>query len=175
MKTLKIFLFLIIGLNIYSQKHLKTNSKAGKINITNWIKNEIGKDDLKNKNIALYFINTVPNTVDFDFIENLNGLQSKIDKKNLIILTILIDDENNVQKQFFKNREINFSVGVDSKKIAQRRFGNKDGDIFLPLTILIDNKGFVKWIGLPYFVNLKLLNDFINGTITPYNMFDKQK
>src|SRR5690606_25457450 len=57
-------------------------------------------------------------------------------------------------------------VVSDQTKATQKSFGDgKRGITQLPLTVLIDNKGIIKWIGSPSKLTATVLDDFLNNRL----------
>ena len=173
MKNLIIALLLFSFCFSYSQKHLRTNTRANNIYITDWIINKPKDTLLNNKYIVLHFWTTsLEKQLDYDFIEQFNGFQEKFNQKDLYFIT-MTKEKKEVIQNYFKNKAFISIVVSDQKGITYRTYGSKDGSIETPLTILIDKKGMIKWIGFPYYLNDQIINDFINDKLEPYSMFVK--
>lgn len=167
---------LLCFIESYSQKHLKPNSKAPKINITDWVINvpENKDKELTNKYIVLNFLNTIPNeNPNYDFVSKFNYLKSKFDKSDLCFLGLYYEKPAEIKKHL-KGKTIKTIIATDVKKITHSYYGNKEGDILLPLTVLIDNKGIIKWVGFPYHIDEKIIADFLKDDLVPYSLFEKK-
>jgi hypothetical protein len=169
-------IIILFSMNIsFSQKHLRTDSKANKINITDWIINTPKDKNLNNKYIVLNFWSIAKNDQHgYDFVAKFNGLREKFNRNDLYFITITDEKVTDV-KNYFNDIDFNSIVVSDQKKITQTLYGSKDGTIFIPLTILIDKNRMIKWIGTPYMLDEKIMQDFITNQLVSYNMFVKPK
>lgn len=168
-----IFIFFISS--AYSQNHLSANTKAKPINITDWVINTPKDKNLKGKFIILNFWSLDKNVErNYNFETKFNAFNDKFNRKDVYFITMTSEKVQDL-KDYFKTVKFNSIVVSDQKKITQTYYGSKDGSIYLPLTILIDNNGIIKWIGLPYDLTDKILTEFLDGSLTPYNMFVKPK
>ncbi|KGO96066.1 hypothetical protein [Flavobacterium enshiense] len=177
MKIKTLLLFVLFSNFLFSQEHLKAGSKARKIYISDWITNKPKDTILEGKNIVLLFWDP-SNTSQFfgnkkvDYIKEINSLQEKMQRKDLCFISMTPADAVTYLKSYLKNNEFKTIAVIDKTKRTQRGFGNKDGSIFLPLVILIDKNGIMKWIGIPYSLDEKILNKFLDGSLNPYSQFD---
>jgi len=100
----------------FSQKHLRTDSKANKINITDWIINTPKDKNLNNKYIVLNFWSIAKNDQHgYDFVAKFNGLREKFNRNDLYFITITDEKVTDV-KNYFNDIDFNSIVVSDQKK-----------------------------------------------------------
>ena len=155
----------------FGQSNISVNKNSPKITITDWIINTPKDKDLENKYIVLEFwatwcgpcINAVP---------HLNKIQEKFNQKNLYFISITDESIEKVNR-IAKRIKFNSIVVSDQTKKTQIGFGNgKDDVAAYPMTVLIDNNGIIKWIGIPEELNEKIINEFLDNKLKPYNAFN---
>lgn len=159
--------------NTYSQKHLRINEPAPKIYITDWVLNVPKDKTLENKYIVLEFwaswcegcIKQVP---------HLNQIQEKFNREDLYFISITDEKVENILS-ISKKIDFKSILVTDQNKATQRLFGNRKADMVLPLTILIDNKGIIKWIGIPSLLNEEIVRSLLNNTLVPFDLFRKHR
>ena len=174
MKKIYLILFTLLFVYSHSQKNIKLNSTLKKLDIKDWILNRIESREFENKFVVINIINSLPNNAEFNFIDHFNTHFENFRNKNLIILTIVINDNIKSTQNIFKNKDVKFPVCFDKNStLTESLLRSKDFN--LPLTLLLDDKSQIKWVGLPYFVDTKTLDDLISGKLTIYNMFAKEK
>lgn len=152
------FPFLFILVNVLGQDKIKVNEKAPEVNITDWIANIPEDKSLENKYIVLEFWATwcAPCLA---AVPHLNEMKAAFeDKKDLYFISISDENVTKIQNSL-KRVEMKTIVVSDQTGNTFTNFGVRG----IPRTIMIDNKGIIKWIGTPYNVNKKLINDFISG------------
>lgn len=178
MKVKLLLLFLLLSNFVSSQEHLKPGSKARKIYISDWITNKPKDTILEGKNIVLLFWDP-RNTSQYisnkkvDYIKEINSLQEKMQRKDLYFISMAPAEAITHVKSYLKNNEFKTIAVIDKTKRTQRGFGNKDGSIFLPLVILIDKNGIMKWINIPYSLDEKTLNEFLDNNLAPSSMYER--
>jgi len=159
------YLFFVCLFNCFRsncQELVLLEQDAPKITITNWIKNIPDDKTLVDKYIVLEFWATwcVPCLKN---VPHINSLQETFrDQKDLYFLSITNEEPIKVRKLL---ERINFTtiVVTDESNQTQVSYGNgATGITRLPLTVLIDKKGIVKWIGSPEQLDEKLLMEFLN-------------
>jgi uncharacterized protein (TIGR03435 family) len=162
-KFLIVFITLIVSNTIFSQTELKVGDLAPDINITDYISNTPKDKGFKNKFILLEFWATWCGTC-LDEVPKLNALQENFkSKKDFVFVSITYEKPEKVIRTL-KRIPFNSMVVSDQTEKTRKNFiEKKDGYFALPATILIDNKGVVKWIGTPSELNDVLLNKFVNG------------
>jgi thiol-disulfide isomerase/thioredoxin len=146
--------------NLYSQDSLKVGEKAPQIHITDYILNSPKVKNIDNKFLVLEFwatwcapcVGAVP---------HLNELQ-KMNKsqKDLLFISITNEKPEKVKKTL-ERIEFKTMVVSDQTKKTEVAF-NVTG---VPFTVLIDNKGVIKWLGYPNELNQKIIENFINGKV----------
>ncbi|TCD27790.1 redoxin domain-containing protein [Pedobacter psychrodurus] len=159
---LTIFLILIAPISLFSQ--VKINSKAPEIIVTSWLTKNKSPLELKNKFIVLEFWATwcVPC---IEALPHLNRLQNSFaGQSNLKFLSIT---DESLRKISSITGRFHFSSIIlsDTTKATLNNFKIN----YLPTTILINDKGIVKWIGMPNDLSESLLNDFITDKLVVGN------
>lgn len=160
MKVSKIYLIII---SIYLLCSCQNNEKKHIINITDFIHNIPNNKSFEDKFIVIEFWATWCGPC-LDAVPNLNELQEKF-KSNNDLVFISMTDENPEKIQATLDR-IDFKtivVSDQSKKTHKDLQVEKDGVMMIPLTVLIDNNGNVKWKGHPEELNEEKLNSFLKG------------
>ncbi|WP_428225178.1 TlpA family protein disulfide reductase [Flavobacterium sp.] len=155
-----IFLILVIFLtgNLYSQDTLRIGDKAPKINITDYILNAPKDKKIENKFIILEFWATWCAPC-LGSVPHLNDLQNKFkSRKDLFFLSLTYEKPEKTKRTLEKVKFKTIVVSDQTKK-TETNF-NVEG---IPHTVLIDNKGIVKWIGKPYELNSTMIENFLNG------------
>jgi uncharacterized protein (TIGR03435 family) len=160
MKVSKIYLIII---SIYLLCSCQNNEKKHIINITDFIHNIPNNKSFEDKFIVIEFWATWCGPC-LDAVPHLNELQEKF-KSNNDLVFISMTDENPEKIQATLDR-IDFKtivVSDQSKKTHKDLQVEKDGVMMIPLTVLIDNNGNVKWKGHPEELNEEKLNSFLKG------------
>ncbi|MDX1939454.1 MAG: TlpA disulfide reductase family protein, partial [Saprospiraceae bacterium] len=155
-KLLLLPVFISILVNGWAQNQLEVNRKAPEINITDWIANVPGDKSLERKYIILEFWATwcAPCLA---AVPHINELQTKFaDRKDLYFLSISDEKLPKIQS-LLKRTEMTTKVVADQTGETFSNFDVKG----IPKTILIDNKGIIKWIGHPYGLSEELISNFI--------------
>lgn len=162
MKKYAICAFVILfSINVFSQQNIKSEEKAPPVNITDWVLNTPEDKDLKNKFIVLEFWATWCAPC-LQAVPHLNDLQDKFKRDDLYFISITDEPVHKIEKA---HSVVDFKTIVvsDQTKTTQKQFGDgKRGITQLPLTVLIDNKGIIKWIGSPSKLTETVLDDFLN-------------
>lgn len=160
MKVSKIYLIII---SIYLMCSCQNNEKKHIINITDFIHNIPNDKSFENKFIVIEFWATWCGPC-LDAVPHLNELQEKF-KLNNDLVFISMTDEKPEKIQVTLDR-IDFKtivVSDQSKKTHKDLEVEKGGVMMIPLTVLIDNNGNVKWKGHPEELNEEKLNSFLKG------------
>lgn len=160
MKVSKIYLIII---SIYLLCSCQNNEKKHIINITDFIHNIPNNKSFEDKFIVIEFWATWCGPC-LDAVPHLNELQEKF-KSNNDLVFISMTDENPEKIKATLDR-IDFKtivVSDQSKKTHKDLQVEKDGVMMIPLTVLIDNNGNVKWKGHPEELNEEKLNSFLKG------------
>lgn len=165
MKNLLPFIFvLILSSQAFSQNKLKVGEKGPKLNITDYLQNAPEEKSIENKYILLEFWATWCATC-LEEVPNLNKMQERFkDRKELVFISIT-DESPEKTKKTLERVKFNSIVVSDQTKQALNDFVVDDafGGYSLPKTILIDDKGIVRWIGKPYTINDTIINKFLDG------------
>jgi len=181
-KILVLFITFFTTSNLFSQTSLKAGDKAPTITITDYISNIAKDKTLNNKYILLEFWATWCAPC-LGAVPHLNELQAKyINRKDISIISMTYESPEIVLKTL-KRIDFKTIVVSDQTEKSQTDFGVKqNGSMTLPRTVLIDNKGVVKWIGVPDQMTDSLFDSFLKGdditTITdsvPKNIENKTK
>jgi uncharacterized protein (TIGR03435 family) len=181
-KILVLFITFFTTSNLFSQTSLKAGDKAPTITITDYISNIAKDKTLNNKYILLEFWATWCAPC-LGAVPHLNELQAKYkNRKDISIISMTYESPEIVLKTL-KRIDFKTIVVSDQTEKSQTDFGVKqNGSMTLPRTVLIDNKGVVKWIGVPDQMTDSLFDSFLKGdditTITdsvPKNIENKTK
>lgn len=152
-----IIIFLLTA-NLYSQDTIKVGDKAPKINITDYILNSPKDKNIENKYIILEFWATWCAPC-LGAVPHLNELRDQFkNRKDLIFLSLTYEKPEKTKRTLEK---IAFKTIVVSDQTKKTEINYNVEEI--PHTVLIDNKGIVKWIGNPYDLNSSLIEKFLNG------------
>lgn len=149
---------LFISNSLFSQSELKVGDIAPKINITDYISNIPNDKNFKDKFILLEFWATWCGPC-LDQVPNLNKLQDKYKAKNDFVIISITDEKVDKVLRTLKRIPFKSVVVSDQTKQTIKNFGINA----FPTTILIDDKGILKWIGNPETLNVMILNNFLNG------------
>lgn len=162
-KILVLSIALSITSNLFSQTSLKVGDKAPSITITDYISNIPKDKTLKDKYILLEFWATWCAPC-LGAVPHLNELQAKYkNRKDLSFISMTYESPEKVMKTL-KRIEFTTIVVSDQTEKSHTDFGaKKNGNMTLPRTVLIDNKGFVKWIGEPDQMSDSLFDSFLKG------------
>ena len=165
MKNKILFLFIAFSItsNLFSQTSLKAGDKAPVITITDYISNIPKDKTLKNKYILLEFWATWCAPC-LGAVPHLNELQAKYkNRKDLSFISMTYESPEKVLKTL-QRIEFKTIVISDQTEKSHTDFGAKQNGIMtLPRTVLIDNKGIVKWIGKPDQMSDSLFDSFLKG------------
>lgn len=161
----KILLIIItlLGSNVASsQNELVVGKMAPNINITDYIFNTPSDKNFKNKFILLEFWATWCGPC-LEEVPRLNKFQEKFkSKKDFVFISITNEKPDKVLRTLKRIPFNSIVVSDQTGKTFKNFIEDKDGSYSIPKTILIDNKGIVKWIGSPYDLNDLILDKFIN-------------
>jgi len=160
-KLVYILTLLTLG-NIYAQSNIKVNEKAPKINITDWIENIPDDKNLDNKYIVLEFWATWCGPC-IAAVPHMNEIQEEFNQKDLYFISITDEPIAKVERSL-KRIEFKSIVVTDLTKKTQIDFGDGiKGLEAYPLTVLIDKKGIIKWIGEPKNLNSIVMSEFLSN------------
>ncbi len=156
-KSYFLILFVFLVQNLKAQEILKPGDKAPQINITDYILNIPDDKNLENKYIVLEFWATWCAPC-LGAVPHLNALQAKYkSKKNLVFLSLTYENPEKTRKTL-ERIEFKTVVVSDQTKKTEKNFNVRG----IPHTVLIDNKGIIKWIGTPLELTDQLMEDFLN-------------
>jgi uncharacterized protein (TIGR03435 family) len=159
MKKINVLILLIfLAGNMYSQDTLKVGDKAPKVNITDYILNTPKDKNIEGKFIVLEFWATWCAPC-LSAVPHLNELHDNFkNRKNLLFLSMTYEKTEKTKRTLEK---IPFKTVVvsDQTKLNEANFNVDE----IPHTVLIDNKGMIKWIGVPTELNSAIIEKFLNG------------
>ena len=165
MKTRILILCVIIAFagNTFAQKDIAVGERAPELVITDYIQNVPLDKSVRNKYILLEFWATWCAPC-LGAVPHLNELQDKYkNREDILVLSMTYEESEKVKKTL---KRVNFKTAVvsDQTKKTLQNFGveTKEG-ISVPRTVLIDNKGIIKWIGNPYYLTDSIFDRFVNG------------
>jgi len=166
MKNIILILFITCSIttnDLFCQAVLKTGDKAPDINITDYISNIPKDKTIVNKYVLLEFWTTWCAPC-LGAVLHLNQLQYKYkDKKDLLFISMTYESPEKVLKTLERIKFMTLVVSDQTQK-SHIDFGAiQDGVMTLPRTVLIDNKGIVKWIGRPDQMTDSLFESFLEG------------
>jgi thiol-disulfide isomerase/thioredoxin len=158
MKKLPLLILIILSNNLFAQEKLTIGEKAPKINITDYVLNVPKDRNLNNKFIVLEFWATWCAPC-LKAVPHLNELQNKYKKrKDLMFLSITNEKPEKIKRTIDKVK-FETIVVCDESKETDKNFKITG----IPQTILIDNKGVLKWIGHPMDLNEEIINNLLKG------------
>ncbi len=158
-------LFVVLVLSFVSNaqvNRIRIGDKAPEIHITDWIDNVPQNKSFHNKFIVLEFWATWCGPCLAE-VPHLNELQRKFASDSLMVISITNEEAVRV-KRLLKLKEFKSTVVSDQTNTTLANYGNTTpkGDIKkLPYTVLIDNKGIVKWIGTPGSLSEEVMQHFL--------------
>lgn len=162
MKQLFLIILSISQLHVVAQKNIKVGHPAPPITVTDWIANVPVDTNLANKFIVLEFWATWCGPC-IEAIPHMNSLQAKFNRPDLYFVSITDESRQKVER-FLKRVELKSIVVSDQNNKTQALFGDGvKGVVQLPLTVLINDKGDVSWMGLPFDLTESMIADFLSG------------
>lgn len=166
---LALFLLLAIHFNVNSQQNIDLGEKAPAINITEWIANVPENKDLDNKFKVLEFWTTWCGPC-LGAVPHMNELTKEFESQ-ILFLSITNESPEKVNRTL-NRMEFLSTVVTDQTSFTQQEYGDgKSEYTALPMTVLIDNKNIVKWIGQPQMLNRNILKALLAGNIEEKNAF----
>lgn len=150
---------------------VRLNSKAN-FKFTDWIANIPEDKNLEGKFIVLEFWASWCKPC-LEQVSHLNELQSKFNDKNLYFIS-MTDEKPDVVKSILKRVHFESIVVSDQRKINTFWNGGIK-KLILPFTILIDDEGYIKWIGTPSLLREKDIQDLMTKKIIPFNLYEREK
>lgn len=174
MKYLLLVFCTILYLNSFSQSAINVGDAAPAISITDWIANVPENRSLKDKFVVLEFWATWCGPC-IEAVPHMNALQEKFANSKLCFIS-MTDEPPSLVISTMKRVKFNSIVVSDQQKSTHIRYGDgKKGLERYPLAVLINNKGFIAWIGEPRNLSEQLLKKFLKGEIISESKIDNLK
>lgn len=173
MKKLFLPLLILLALNVFSQSNIEVGAAAPEIHITDWIANTPADQNLSDKYIVLEFWATWCGPC-IKAVPHMNELQKKFDRNDLYYLSLTDESVEKVNRTL---KRIDFHSIVVSDQTRQTKLAYGDGENgleSLPMTVLIDQEGIIRWIGLPSQLTAEVMRDFLAGRLEGFNHFDEK-
>lgn len=162
MKTVIIIFACLLFANVNAQTTVKVNEKAPEILVTDWIQNAPVDKHLTGKLIVLEFWATWCGPC-IAAVPHLNELQKEFNRPDLYFIS-MTDEQVPVAERILKRISFSSIVVTDTSKQTQKNYGDSvNGLTFIPITILIDKEGIIKWTGFPNMLTKKIMAEFIAG------------
>jgi thiol-disulfide isomerase/thioredoxin len=169
-KVILPLIFLVLNAVCIGQSNIKIGEKAPEITITHWLHNKPVSTNLEDKFIVLEFWATWCGPC-IAAVPHMNMLQAEINNPDLLFVSIT-DEPEAKTKRILEKVDFKSIVVTDTTKKTQINFGDgRKGLEAYPMTVLIDNKGWVKWIGEPNQLSVEILEKFVSGNLVGKNHF----
>jgi thiol-disulfide isomerase/thioredoxin len=169
-KVILPLIFLVLNAVCIGQSNIKIGEKAPKINVSHWVHNKPINTEFENKFIVLEFWATWCGPC-IAAVPHMNILQAEINNPDLLFVSITDEPEAKI-KRILEKVDFKSIVVTDTTKKTQINFGDgRKGLEAYPMTVLIDNKGWVKWIGEPNQLSVEILEKFVIGNLVGKNHF----
>ncbi len=153
---------ILISSQVYAQQTVKAGDKAPEIHITDWIENVPEDKGMTGKYIVLEFWATWCGPC-IAAVPHMNELQKEFNSPDLYYLSISDEPVEKIQRTL-KRVDFKSIVVTDKTGQTQKNYGDKEEGLkVIPLTVLIDNKGIVKWVGLPNQLTREVMTDFLDN------------
>ena len=153
-RPIAIILFIFIGCDLQAQIRYE-KEKAPELKFTEWIGNPKGNAILQNKPIILEFWATWCSGC-IDAIPHMNQLTEKYSDKISFISVNSYETKSKVEKFLEKTKMESYNA-MDSNKYLKEALKIQT----IPATVLIDNKGNLRWRGYASDLTDELINIFI--------------
>ncbi len=164
---------LLIIVKTSAQINIKVGEKAPEINITDWIENVPTDKSLNGKYIVLEFWATWCGPC-IAAVPHMNKIQEEFNQEDLYYISIT-DESIKKVKRSLKRINFNSIVVTDLTKKTQINYGDGvKGLKAYPLTVLIDKKGIIKWIGEPKKLDSSIMSTFLSKKKTKLNSEEKK-
>lgn len=174
-KIILLFISFFSTTILSAQKELAVGDKAPEINVTNYIENIPQDKYVKGKYILLEFWATWCGPC-LGAVPHLNTLREKYKERGDILFLSMTYEEPEKILKTLKRIQFKTSVVTDQSNITFKGFGvERDGTITVPRTILIDNKGIIKWIGNPFQLTDSLFDNFVNEKTIKQDIVEEVK
>ncbi len=169
MKKILLFIFLLSIVQVYGQENLNLGEKAPGIIITEWIANVPENKDLGNKFKVVEFWTTWCGPC-LSAVPHMNELAKEFGDE-ILFLSITNESPEKVNRTL-KRMEFLSTVVTDQTSYTQQEYGDgKSEYTALPMTVLIDDKNIIKWIGQPQMLDRDILESLLDGSIEEKNAF----
>lgn len=152
--TITLTLIFFISVLSFGQTIFK-DSIAPKIEIKNWINNPNGIPVLKGRPIVLEFWATWCGPC-VEAIPHFNQLTEKYKNQITFIAVSSFDKKNTIEK-FLLKKNIKSFIAIDDNKFLSNAFKVQN----IPVTIIIDRNGKLRWRGITTELNEDVLNKFL--------------
>jgi thiol-disulfide isomerase/thioredoxin len=162
MKTKFKFIFLLLFLSCANNfAQVQIGQTAPQIAISDYLLNSNNKD-LNNKYVILEFWATWCKPC-LEQVPHINDLKDKFDKNSDVVFVSITNEKPEKVMRTLNRVPFKTMVVTDqSGKTFKDFISDKDGNFSIPATLLIDNKGIIKWIGTPNELNESIIENFIN-------------
>ncbi len=167
-----IALVLTLSLQTYAQSDFEIGKPAPEIHVTDWIENVPADKDLSDKYIVLEFWTTWCGPC-LRAVPHLNALQEKFSREDLYFISMTDESRAKVDRTL-KRVDFHSIVVSDQTERTHRAYGKSNGSLpSLPMTVLIDEKGMIRWIGWPDLLTEQVMEGFLNGSLKEVNYLSK--
>ncbi|WP_268848174.1 redoxin domain-containing protein [Flavobacterium aestivum] len=154
---------LLIAFEGFGQIKLKVGDASPKLTVTDYIENVPENKNFKNSYILLEFWATWCSTC-LQEVPKLNQLQEQFKSNKDLVFVSMTDEKPEKVMRTLKRIPFKSIVVSDQKREVHKNYFANDGNsIAYPSTILIDNKGIIRWIGGPDLINETILKKLINN------------
>lgn len=168
MKSIVYVVGLLLTVQSFAQSNIQVGQPSPPIIITDWIANVPADKDLTSYPVVLEFWATwcAPCIA---AVPHLNELQSQFAHTGLRFVS-LTDESTDKVDRLLKRVAFKSIVASDQSKKTQIAYGNgKTGLDAFPLTVFIDAKGMIRWIGDPNYLDKTILQNLLEGNPPPAN------
>ncbi|HRZ98236.1 MAG TPA: TlpA disulfide reductase family protein [Paludibacter sp.] len=165
MKTRFLILCILIAFegNAFAQKDITVGDRAPELVITDYIQNVPLDKSFRNKYILLEFWATWCAPC-LGAVPHLNELKDKYkNREDILVLSMTYEEPEKVKKTLARVKFKTAVVSDQTQKTLQNFGVESKGSITVPRTVLIDNKGIIKWIGNPNNLTDSIFDRFVNG------------
>ncbi len=168
MKSVLYVVGVLLSVQSFAQSNIRVGQTAPPIIITDWIANVPADKDLTSYPVVLEFWATwcAPCIA---AVPHLNELQSQFAHTGLRFVS-LTDEPTDKVDRLLKRVAFQSIVASDQSKKTHIAYGNgKTGLDAFPLTVFIDAKGMIRWIGDPNYLDKAILQNLLEGNPPPAN------
>jgi thiol-disulfide isomerase/thioredoxin len=166
MRFLLCSLLLLLSKWAEAQSNIQVGKAAPPIIITDWIANVPADKDLTTRPVVLEFWATWCAPC-LEAVPHLNELQSQFAHTDLRFVS-LTDEPVEKVNRLLKRIPFQSVVASDQSKKTQIAYGNgKTGLEAFPLTVFIDTKGIIRWIGNPNYLDKEILQNLLADNPPP--------